>query len=227
MQRERIYRVCRANLVWACQEGVRELVECSVREEDSSGAGDMSDALGRFCDTLESVLLFGLKDKRCWYSGDKLGFWEFLRTALTKSAYRARVRSVEQLDHVKTQAGRGRAFLRMALVEKTLADYFRCAATNREAVRRFYHPHSILLSPEAEIIWGRLTALSGVDFALCLKDTNLDLKIDPTPDFAHYAQLHVHRQTQQQQQQQQQLSSASTSPMHPASIMDALALDQL
>jgi hypothetical protein len=64
------------------------------------------------------------------------------------------VRNVDnlKLDHVRTMAGKGRAFLRMALVEKNLDNYFRSAASNKEAVARFYQPHALMRQDEIEMV---------------------------------------------------------------------------
>lgn len=66
--------------------------------------------------------------------------------------------------------GRARAWLRLALMQKKLADYLRVLLEHREqALADYFEPHALVLSDEAVVIMGLLLGLNVIDCNLCVK----------------------------------------------------------
>lgn len=70
----------------------------------------------------------------------------------------------------RTSLGRARAWIRLALMQKKLADYLKVLIDQRDSILHdYYEPGSLLLSDEAVILLGLLLGLNVVDCNLCLK----------------------------------------------------------
>lgn len=70
----------------------------------------------------------------------------------------------------RSPSGRARAWLRLALMQKKLADYFRhLVDQGDEVLSDFYEPRALLRSEEAAIVTGLLLGLNIVDCNLCVK----------------------------------------------------------
>lgn len=82
--------------------------------------------------------------------------------------------SVRDLPTVRTAIGRARAWLRLALMQKKLADYFRLLVAQHDMLAEFYEPPSLIRSDEANLINALLVSLNVVDCNLCVKEEDLD-----------------------------------------------------
>lgn len=70
----------------------------------------------------------------------------------------------------RTNLGRARAWLRLALMQKKMADYFRILVEQRDDIlSEYYEPRALLRSEEATLIVGLLVSLNVVDCNLCVK----------------------------------------------------------
>ena len=70
----------------------------------------------------------------------------------------------------RTHIGRARAWLRLALMQKKLADYFRLLIERRdELLTEFYETGALMLADEAIVIMGLLVGLNVIDCNLCVK----------------------------------------------------------
>lgn len=66
--------------------------------------------------------------------------------------------------------GRARAWLRLALMQKKLADYLKVLIDHKdEALVEYFEPDALMLSDEAIIIIGLLVGLNVIDCNLCVK----------------------------------------------------------
>lgn len=64
------------------------------------------------------------------------------------------IASVRDLPTVRTHIGRARAWLRIALMQKKLADYLQALIEHRDdALYEYYEPHALMMSDEVFIIW--------------------------------------------------------------------------
>ncbi|ROT85366.1 putative RUN and FYVE domain-containing protein 2 isoform X2 [Penaeus vannamei] len=94
--------------------------------------------------------------------------------------------SVRDLPTVKTHIGRARAWLRLALMQKKLADYFRLLIERRDdLLTEFYEPGALMLADEAIVIMGLLVGLNVIDCNLCVKEEDLDSQMGVI-DFSLY-----------------------------------------
>jgi len=70
--------------------------------------------------------------------------------------------------------GRARAWLRLALMQKKLADYVKVLIDHREGMMLdFYEPEALMMSEESVVIMGLLVGLNVIDCNLCLKVCNV------------------------------------------------------
>ncbi|XP_064458494.1 RUN and FYVE domain-containing protein 2-like [Ornithodoros turicata] len=163
----------RSNLVNLTKLVVKELIESSLKY------GRMLDSdhppLQHFFILLEHVLRHGLKPKK-GLLGPKKELWNVLE-AVEKYVPEAAdiTASVRDLPTVKSQLGRARAWLRLALMQKKLADYFRLVIDKKdELLGDFYEEDALVLSEEAVVIGGLLVGLNVIDCNLCVKEEDLD-----------------------------------------------------
>lgn len=70
----------------------------------------------------------------------------------------------------RTQMGRARAWLRVALMQKKLADYLKLLVDNRdEELVDYFEPDALMMSDEAIVIVGLMVGLNVIDCNLCIK----------------------------------------------------------
>lgn len=78
--------------------------------------------------------------------------------------------SVRDLPTVRTHMGRARAWLRLALMQKKLADYLKVLIDRKDDVLyEYFEPDALMMSDEALIITGLLIGLNVIDCNLCVK----------------------------------------------------------
>ena len=71
---------------------------------------------------------------------------------------------------ISTSTGRARAWLRLAIMQKKLADYFRTLVEQRDDIlSEFFEPQALLRSEESALIVGLLVSLNVVDCNICVK----------------------------------------------------------
>ncbi|EEC17573.1 FYVE-finger containing protein, putative [Ixodes scapularis] len=180
----------RSNLLNLTKLVVKELIESSLK------FGRMLDSdhapLQHFFILLEHVLRHGLKPKK-GILGPKKELWNVLE-AIEKFVPEAAdiTASVRDLPTVKSQLGRARAWLRLALMQKKLADYFRLVVDRKdELLRDYYEDDALILSEEAIVIGGLLVGLNVIDCNLCVKEEDLDSQ-QGVIDFGLYLRENSH-----------------------------------
>ncbi|XP_054710147.1 RUN and FYVE domain-containing protein 2-like [Uloborus diversus] len=117
----------------------------------------------------------GLKPKK-GLLGPKKELWNVLETVEKHMPEASDITaSVRELPTVKTHLGRARAWLRLALMQKKLADYFRRLIDSKdEILRDFYERDALMMSDEAIVVGGLLVGLNVIDCNLCVKEEDLD-----------------------------------------------------
>ncbi|KAK6628627.1 hypothetical protein RUM43_002442 [Polyplax serrata] len=163
----------KSNLVNISKLVVKELIETSEKY------GRMLDSdhlpLQHFFIVLEHVLRHGLKPKK-GILGPKKELWDILQL-VEKYSNEARdiTASVRDLPTVNTHMGRARAWLRLALMQKKLADYLKVLIDRKDSVLAdYFEPEALMMSDEAFIIQGLLVGLNVIDCNLCVKEEDLD-----------------------------------------------------
>merc|ERR1719206_1709274 len=152
----------RSDLVNISKLVVKEVIESSLkfgRQLDSDHI-----PLQHFFIVLEHVLRHGLRPKK-GLLGPKKELWDLLQKVEKLDAEAADITaSVRDLPTVKTHIGRARAWLRLALMQKKLADYFRMFIERRDdLLTEFYEPGALMLADEAIVIMGLLVGLNVID----------------------------------------------------------------
>jgi len=70
----------------------------------------------------------------------------------------------------RTHMGRARAWLRLALMQKKLADYLKILIDHKDdLLSEYFEPDALMMSDEAIVIMGLLVGLNVVDCNLCVK----------------------------------------------------------
>ncbi|XP_019864722.1 RUN and FYVE domain-containing protein 2 isoform X2 [Aethina tumida] len=163
----------RSNLVNISKLVVKELIEQSLRYGRMLDSDHMP--LQHFFIVLEHVLRHGLRPKK-GLLGPKKELWDILQM-VEKYAPEAQdiTASVRDLPTVRTHMGRARAWLRLALMQKKLADYLKVLIDHKdEALEEYFEPDALMLSDEAIVIIGLLVGLNVIDCNLCVKEEDLD-----------------------------------------------------
>merc|ERR1719244_752180 len=128
-----------------------------------------------------------MKQRTTWYgsSQENKTFWDFIRLACKRMANNC-LSNVEGMEDLKSGRGKGRAWLRMALMEKKLSEYVVCALQQSKIIKTFYEEGAIMLSEESHILAGILLGLNSIDFSFCLKGENLEIDIPAVIDYTPY-----------------------------------------
>lgn len=162
----------RSNLVNISKLVVKEVIDSSHkfgRQLDSDHI-----PLQHFFIVLEHVLRHGLKPKK-GLLGPKKELWDLLQKVEKLDPEAADITaSVRDLPTVRTHIGRARAWLRLALMQKKLEEYFRLILNQHTVLAEFYEAPALLRSDEAQLILSLLVSLNVVDCNLCVKEEDLD-----------------------------------------------------
>ncbi|KAG5897193.1 hypothetical protein JTB14_022548 [Gonioctena quinquepunctata] len=161
----------RSNLVNISKLVVKELIEQSLRYGRQLDSDHMP--LQHFFIVLEHVLRHGLRPKK-GLLGPKKELWDILQM-VEKYTSEAQDITASVRDLPTTHLGRARAWLRLALMQKKLADYLKVLIDHKdEALVEYFEPDALMLSEEAIVIIGLLVGLNVIDCNLCVKEEDLD-----------------------------------------------------
>ncbi|XP_066591583.1 RUN and FYVE domain-containing protein 2-like isoform X3 [Prorops nasuta] len=182
----------RSNLVNISKLIVKELIETSVKYGRMLDSDHMP--LQHFFIVLEHVLRHGLRPKK-GLLGPKKELWDILQL-VEKYCPEAQdiTSSIRDLPTVRTAMGRARAWLRMALMQKKLADYLKVLIDHKEDVlSEYFEPDALMMSEEAILIMGLLVGLNVIDCNFCVKEEDLDYQ-QGVIDFSLYLRnsSHIH-----------------------------------
>ncbi|CAK9813305.1 RUN and FYVE domain-containing protein 2 [Anthophora plagiata] len=163
----------RSNLVNISKLIVNELIETSLKYGRMLDSDHMP--LQHFFIVLEHVLRHGLRPKK-GLLGPKKELWDILQL-VEKYCPEAQdiTSSIRDLPTVRTAMGRARAWLRMALMQKKLADYLKVLIDHKEDIlSEYFEPDALMMSEEAIVIMGLLVGLNVIDCNFCVKEEDLD-----------------------------------------------------
>ncbi|XP_012288982.1 RUN and FYVE domain-containing protein 2 isoform X3 [Orussus abietinus] len=163
----------RSNLVNISKLIVKELIETSLKYGRMLDSDHMP--LQHFFIVLEHVLRHGLRPKK-GLLGPKKELWDILQL-VEKYCPEAQdiTSSIRDLPTVRTAMGRARAWLRMALMQKKLADYLKVLIDHKEDIlSEYFEPDALMMSEEAIVVMGLLVGLNVIDCNFCVKEEDLD-----------------------------------------------------
>uniref|UniRef100_A0A8C1YW38 RUN and FYVE domain containing 2 n=2 Tax=Cyprinus carpio TaxID=7962 RepID=A0A8C1YW38_CYPCA len=173
----------RANLLNMAKLSIKGLIESAL----SFGRTLDSDypPLQQFFVVMEHCLKHGLKVKKSFlgYNKSLWGPLEMVEKLCPEAGEIAA--SVRDLPGLKTPLGRARAWLRLALMQKKLADYLRLLITRKDILSEFYENSAVMLEEEGAVIVGLLVGLNVIDANLCVKGEDLDTQVGVI-DFSMY-----------------------------------------
>ncbi|XP_062832302.1 RUN and FYVE domain-containing protein 2 isoform X2 [Anolis carolinensis] len=173
----------RANLLNMAKLSIKGLIESAL----SFGRTLDSDypPLQQFFVVMEHCLKHGLKVKKSFLSYNKTiwGPLELVEKLYPEAEEIAA--SVRDLPGLKTSLGRARAWLRLALMQKKMADYLRCLIFRKDLLSEFYENHALMMEEEGVVIVGLLVGLNVIDANLCVKGEDLDSQVGVI-DFSMY-----------------------------------------
>eukprot|EP00050_Salpingoeca_kvevrii_P021764 m.115213 g.115213 ORF g.115213 m.115213 type:complete len:619 (-) comp9470_c2_seq1:2623-4479(-) len=123
-----------------------QLQECvdALEQQASGPLTDGAPGVAQLFELLERLLLQGAKSKAT-FLGDRKGYWPYLSACLQETS--GVIRRVQEATENKTAIGRGRAFLRISLATKTLAEHIQVCHNNEKITRQYYHRDSYLRNP--------------------------------------------------------------------------------
>nr|XP_046204318.1 protein RUFY3-like [Oncorhynchus gorbuscha] len=135
--------------------------------------------LQQFFVVMEHCLKHGLKTKKTFLGQNKSfwGPWSWWRNSP--------LRLVKDLPGLKTPLGRGRAWLRLALMQKKLSDYMKTIINRKDLLSEFYEANALMMEEEGAVIAGLLVGLNVIDANLCMKGEDLDSQVGVI-DFSMY-----------------------------------------
>ncbi|CAB1338584.1 unnamed protein product [Coregonus sp. 'balchen'] len=173
----------RANLLNMAKLSIKGLIESAL----SFGRTLDSDypPLQQFFVVMEHCLKHGLRVKKSFlgYNKSLWGPLEMVEKLCPEAGEIAA--SVRDLPGLKTPLGRARAWLRLALMQKRLADYLHLLITRKDLLSDFYENSAVMVEEEGAVIVGLLVGLNVIDANLCVKGEDLDTQVGVI-DFSMY-----------------------------------------
>ncbi|KAL7395579.1 hypothetical protein ABVT39_019633 [Epinephelus coioides] len=173
----------RSNLLSMMKLSIKVLIQSSL----SLGRTLDSDypPLQQFFVVLEHCLKHGLKVKKS-FIGQNKSIWgplELVEKLCPESVNIAT--SARDLPGIKTGLGRARAWLHLALMQKTVADYMKALLDRKDLLSEFYDFGALMMEEEGAVIGGLLVGLNVIDANLCIKGEDLDSQV-AVIDFSLY-----------------------------------------
>ncbi|KAM3940382.1 protein RUFY3 isoform 1-T1 [Leptodactylus fuscus] len=173
----------RMNLMNMAKLSIKGLIESALnlgRTLDSDYA-----PLQQFFVVMEHCLKHGLKAKKT-FLGQNKSFWGPLELVEKLVPEAAEITaSVKDLPGLRTPVGRGRAWLRLALMQKKLSEYMKALINRKDLLSEFYEANALMMEEEGAIISGLLVGLNVIDANFCMKGEDLDSQVGVI-DFSMY-----------------------------------------
>ncbi|XP_076593584.1 RUN domain-containing protein 3B isoform X2 [Chaetodon auriga] len=172
----------RRNLLTVCRFSVKTLLDRSCFET----IDDSSPEFVNFVSILEHILSHRLKGQTTWFGYESpRSFWDYIKGACSKVPHNC-IRSIESMENIRSSRAKGRAWIRVVLMEKRLSDYISSALRDFKTTRRFYEDGAIMLGEEAGLLADTLIGLNTIDFSFCLKGEGVDGSCPAVIDYTPY-----------------------------------------
>ncbi|XP_051575057.1 RUN domain-containing protein 3B-like isoform X1 [Myxocyprinus asiaticus] len=178
----RIRSIERRNLITVCRFSVKTLIDrlCFETIDDTSAE------FINFVSILEHILSHRLKGQVSWFGYESpRSFWDYIRVACVNVPHSC-IHSIENMENVRSSKAKGRAWIRVALMEKRLSEYISAALRDFKTTRRFYEEGAVVLGEEAGLLADTLIGLNAIDFSFCLKGEGLDESCPVVIDYTPY-----------------------------------------
>ncbi|XP_064397951.1 RUN domain-containing protein 3A-like [Halichondria panicea] len=161
------WSVQRGNLLGICRMCVKSLVDKAAFEPIT----DTCPHLLNFCTIVEHLFTHRIELRRGLFSGgEPISFW----LVLCRVAPRITITSIQDMEEIHSELGKGRAWIRLALVQKKLSSFVASLLPKRAQLESFYLPGAFLTSDLMTELSGTLKCLDAIDFNLCLRGQDFD-----------------------------------------------------
>ncbi|CAJ0964427.1 unnamed protein product, partial [Ranitomeya imitator] len=153
-------------------------------------------------------------------------FWDYIRVACSKVSHSC-ICSIENMENVSSSRAKGRAWIRVALMEKRLSEYITAALRDYKTTRRFYDDGAIVLGEEANMLAGMLLGLNAIDFSFCLKGEGLDGSYPAVIDYTPYLKFTQSSDSiSSDEEELRTLGSSGSESSTPENIGPPFAMDE-
>lgn len=156
------------NLVNIFKLVVKDLIDSSSIKLNKNKSIESSTSFELFFDVFENVLNHGFRGKRGYFRSKDFNSLLDIVEAKFDSVNK-NLKSIKDISEIKTSLGRVRAWLRILLMQKQLAETFSLLIQEKQLLGEMYDQEAIMLSDEASMIVGLLIGLNGLDFSIDLK----------------------------------------------------------
>uniref|UniRef100_A0AAZ3PDF6 RUN domain-containing protein n=1 Tax=Oncorhynchus tshawytscha TaxID=74940 RepID=A0AAZ3PDF6_ONCTS len=172
----------RRNLLTVCRFSVKTLLDRSCLDT----IDDSSPEFTNFVSILEQILSHRLKGQTTWFGYEThRSFWDYVKVACSKVSPSC-IHSIESMENVHSSRAKGRAWIRLVLMEKRLSEYISSALRDFKTTRRWYEDGAIMLDEEAGLLADTLIGLNTIDFSFCLKGEGLNGSCPAVIDYTPY-----------------------------------------
>ncbi|XP_032816666.1 RUN domain-containing protein 3B isoform X4 [Petromyzon marinus] len=139
-----------------------------------------------FAAALEQSLNHNLRGHVTWFGVENTRhFWDYIREACWRVPNNC-ISSVQNMEQLALSAAKGRAWIRVALMEKRLSEYVSAALREVHMTRKFYREGAFLLGEEGVVLAGMLLGLNSIDFSFCLKGDAMKISKPASIDYTPY-----------------------------------------
>ncbi|KAJ8411654.1 hypothetical protein AAFF_G00164620 [Aldrovandia affinis] len=213
----------RKNLITVCRFSVKTLIDRSCYET----IDDSSPEFINFVSIVEQILSHRLKGHVTWFGYESpRSFWDYIRRACSKVPHSC-ISSIENMENIRLSRAKGRAWIRVALMEKRLSEYLSTALRDFKTTRRFYEEGGIVLGEEAGLLTDMLIGLNAIDFSFCLKGEGLDGSCPAVIDYTPYLKFTQSSDSiSSDEEEMRTLGSSGSESSTPENIGSTLFMDQ-
>lgn len=164
----------RQNLISLTKLIVKDLITSSLNANRTIEEGHDVIHLNNYFTLIDRVLKHGLKQNllsnksaNLWNAID--GLPKYLKESTLMSE------SVRSLANTRTPDGKIKAWMRLAMMQKKLPEYFNELLTNRDVLLKdIYHDCAFMLNDEGQVFAGLIIGVNVIDCNFFVKDANFD-----------------------------------------------------
>lgn len=168
----------RKNLISLTKLIVKDLISSSLTVSRTIDDCENAIHLNNYFTLIDRVLKHGLKPNLL--SNRSTSLWNALDSLpkyLKESTLMSE--SIRSLANTKTPDGKIKAWMRLALMQKKLPEYFNeLLAQKNILLKDIYHDYAFMLNDEAQVFAGLIIGVNVIDCNFFVKDANFDLMDD-------------------------------------------------
>ncbi|KAG9509041.1 RUN and FYVE domain-containing protein 2 [Fragariocoptes setiger] len=175
------------NLIGLTHLIVKDLISSSLKTNRTNDSETTKIHLSNFFTLIEKVLKHGLKARML--SAKASGLWTILDNLPKQMRETTLIsESIRSLPNAKSTDGRIRAWMRLAMMQKKLPEYFGQLLENKNELREIYLEGAFMLSDQAPVFAGLIIGVNVIDCNFFFKDDNFD-EMDPIIDLTPYLRV--------------------------------------